>query len=272
MICNCNNWHEISSGGLTAGASATITVEQVEGGVICGGSAVVDMPQYVYDGMAGVWPLNETGNGTIDEYKDRSQFKIHGTGGEGLASRTPSSDNGVFCLSAANFNSSSSQYISFPADSIKTTGTFTVSAWIKLENKYFPRMIFSRGCFSIGYSFLNHLVANLKTENNDAVISTDCYSLETMQPDKFYHVAATYNGSSLSVYINGNLSNSVSISGSTAEPTMGYHGRWASGGYHYGLLQEVRLHSMARNSAWLQAEHSNFCNGNFYSIGDEEIL
>ena len=102
--CNCNFWTEDGTGGVTCGGSSTVEVIGVSGGVTCAGSASVDIIGDTYDGLVGLWPLDETGAGVADEYKDRTRNNFDGTGGGGNILYVPDVTSGVFCLPAADFD------------------------------------------------------------------------------------------------------------------------------------------------------------------------
>lgn len=283
MACGCNFWNEVSSGGAVCGGSATVSVDQREGGVVCGGSALVDILNDPYDGLEAIWPLDEAGAGVADEYQDRANHQLHGTGGGGNALYVPDTEGGVFCLPAASFDGTTREFITIPADTLAVDHGFTVSAWLRIDTMFSPRMIYSRGqddgtankwVFTFGYSFVNHLMAGIHTTDGTTDSISEAYSSQLMQEDKFYHVASSWDGSAVRLYINGSADGSMdTTNGQTvAQTNGGRFGSWNNGAFHTGTLQEVRLHPEAKSAAWLKAEHDNFCDSGFYVIGDEEVL
>jgi hypothetical protein len=87
----------------------------------------------------------------------------------------------------------------------------------------------------------------------------------------WYHVVATYDGTTVSIYLNGTLSisgtysNGILDTGGSSLPAVllghGYIGDWVcspcSGVVMNGILDEVRVASTNRSAAWVAAEYSN---------------
>lgn len=277
-FCPCNEFDYLMSDGLAIGGSATVTSSIVEGGINLGGSALVDVTNVSYDGLIAVWPLDELGNGTPDEYQDRGSFGLHGTAGE----IAPALASGVFCLNCNYFSETedlNGSYISLPADNLSVNHKFSVSCWVKIEDIYKPRMIFSRGyqddsgnewAFYLGYSYLNHLVASVQMNSG---IVYEAYSTTMMEQGRFYHVATCFEPAShLKVFIDGieEATESVTESETEAVANGSYFGRFNLGGYPTCYLQEVRLYPDCQTEDYWAAEHDNFCSPLFYSIGTEE--
>lgn len=207
MFCRCNEIRISMSGGLKAGGSAPVADTIIRGGVICGGSATVDVVQDPYDGLEAIWPLDESGNGTPDEYQDRSCHQFHGTGGL----KYPSVTDGVWCQPAQDFQEGNGdgEYITLPPDGIRPNQAFSVSAWLKLETRFKPRVIYSRGfddvdgsrwVFTLGYGWANHLTATIQTSAKDYTAFSDT----TLDRDRWYHVACVFRPSvGLRLYVNG---------------------------------------------------------------------
>lgn len=270
------------SGGVRCGGSADVSDSIIRGGVVCGGSALVAIVQDPYDGLEAIWPLDEAGDGTSGEYKDRSRHQLHGTGGVQVSERI----EGVYCLYAQQFTEAedgAGSYIVLPADDLPTEHEFTVSCWIRCDLQFAPRTFYSRGFedengnqwqFSLGYGWINHVVAAIQVVNSDGELVTyEAYSDSPLEVDRCYHVAATWQpGVGLRCYVNGVAGDLFEVpETATAESTAGgYFGRWNGGSYPTGMLQEVRLHPCVRSAEWLLAEYHNFCDPSFYSVGEEE--
>jgi hypothetical protein len=74
----------------------------------------------------------------------------------------------------------------------------------------------------------------------------------TLQSNRWYHIAGTYDGSSIKVYINGQLSNSVAYNvplrtGTSTNLYLGGDGQF-NNKYFNGYLQHVRVSNIARTS------------------------
>ena len=269
MSCGCNVFNEIGAGG-----SASTTVETIGGGVVCGGCARVEIYQDVYDGLEFCLPLNESGL----TYYDRTANNLDGTA---VAPYDPSQADGVFCSLAADFDGDSSQFITLPQDSIPANQSFTISGWIKIDTMFKTRRIFSRGydngsdkwVFNFGYSFINHLMAGIQTTDGTSTTNNEVYSSQRLSQDKTYHVSCVYDGS-LSVFINGVLAgtNDIITGDVISQTNGGYISRFNDGAFHSGLIQELRLHPVAKSAGWLKAEHDNFCSSGFFTVGEEEEI
>lgn len=81
----------------------------------------------------------------------------------------------------------------------------------------------------------------------------------------WYHVAATYDGLAMRIYINGVLSGTLSTAGQSLQTTVtlyiGNGGYW-NDGYFNGLIDEVRIWNIARTQAQIQANMNRILEGN----------
>ncbi len=87
-------------------------------------------------------------------------------------------------------------------------------------------------------------------------------STSTVSEGSWSHVAVTYNGSTISFYINGALTNSISASGSfstgDAGGSIGCNGSGFSPLTVFnGLIDELRVSSSARSADWITVEYNN---------------
>lgn len=251
------------------------------GGVVAGGRALVSVADDPWDGMAGVWPLDELGNGSADEYEDRTRHALHGRGGDGRdISLVPTRDQGVFCQPSQHFDGR--QFITLPPDTIRMDQGFSVSLWARIQTFYVPRTFFARGhtstsgdewVFSIGYSFLNQLETKVQTLGLDGTKRTVIATSSTLlDRDQWYHLAASWQpGVGLKVYVNGVLVGSKASADVLLQPLTNesYFSKWQAASHITGNMQDVRLHPEVRSAAWFKAEFDAYC-GDFVTIGDEE--
>jgi len=268
MNCGCNIFTVSVSGGLVIAPKALIVVEQIQGGATLGGSAFIDLYNDIFDNFSGLWPLSEQGVGDPQEYIDLSRKQLHGSGG----SLQPTLSTNVGCLPCQVFAETSlgiGESITLPPDLIPAD--FSVSMWIQMSRKYAQRTFYSRGSnpytFQLGYSFLNHIVASLYTDQGFFEVYSDRLEL-----DRNYHIACSYNGSLLNLFIDGELVDSLSVTGTPYEITEdGFFGRLNNAGYPDCKIQEVRLWSFAQDESWFTAERENFC-GSLYEVGELETV
>jgi len=271
-FCPCNTYSEIATGGCSLSGSAVESVDQIGGGLLCGSSAVawVTGEGRAFDGLAAMWSLQETSTGSADEFIDRAG-SLHGTGGGGDTSFLPSVADGVFCLNSQSFENR--DFINFPKDTI--IGDFSISMWVKKNNNRFGEQVFfSRGQVSsghdysmtIGTSYIGNLMARLQT--SDGVFLA--FSAGKLSQDRWYHVAASWDQTMLTVYIDGSEAGSVATTG-TAMPYLSgnnaFAGRWNNGSGFTGNLQEIRFFHESKDADYWDAEHSNFCSAGFVLYG-----
>jgi len=245
----------------------------MEGGATGSGSAYVDLLQDPWDGMEAVWPLDEEGNGTPDEYKDRTRHHYDGTG----QGEIPELETGVFCLGCQGFHGDS--WISIPQDSMGCKQDFTISLWANVEGLYRQRAFYSRGHTDgtndwvtlFGHSVANHAWLSLHT--TDGTIEDQENGFSDMLPrDKWHHLAASWDGEKIKMYVNGDLQQEWDCTNSQLVPlaNSGFIGAVNWGGSPEASVQEVRLHPVAREATWLKAEHDAFCSPDFYSALETE--
>ena len=137
------------------------------------------------------------------------------------------------------------------SDSLDITGPITISAWIKPETlSGYDTIISKRDAAAIEANYA------LRTYNDEIqfywansgwqVKTTSAANLTT---GEWYHLAATYDGSTVNIYKNGSLENSTCTNGTCNLPlladtnglTLGRAGDYASE-YFDGLIDEVRVY------------------------------
>lgn len=274
MACSCNVFNEIASGGMIAGGDATVVRNGIGGVIIMGGSAIVDSND-PWDGMSGVWLLDEDSTGDADDYKDKTEHQNHGTGGDGTLFYCPVQVGGRNCLDAQFFEDD--DWIKMDGDSLLPSQAFSFSCWIMIDGFFRERLFFSRGIespdgddwvFAIGHTVIHHLWARLQMADNTIHY---CFSTTTMDRDKWYHVACTFDPESgLKTYLNGELNgtNTAAIGDTATLTTSNQIGKWNEGGFFDGIVQDVRLHPVERSAEWFLAERDNYCDGGFYIQGE----
>ncbi|MGB9561886.1 MAG: LamG domain-containing protein, partial [bacterium] len=133
--------------------------------------------------------------------------------------------------------------------SLTFTGGITVAVWVRLDSSCttdgtFCRIVNRDGEFILrkagdgtnGFAFLIY---------NGTSWANTVYSTHKPVADVWYHVAATYDGSSLRLYINGTLNNSVAKTGNIPDTTNAISLGSTTGGLDRlsGYLDEVRIYT-----------------------------
>ncbi len=149
-----------------------------------------------------------------------------------------------------------------------TTGSATMwkydgSSWTQvggngLNNSYgvnveeVHAMIVYNGKLHVGLGNSSGADAQIWTYGSNSVLQSTTNSQNT----SWHHIAATYDGTTMKLYIDGTLNNSLAVTQSlpdTAHPLVigagiGSSGSELAGGYFTGSLDEVRVSSTARTS------------------------
>lgn len=259
----------------------------VIGGVVCGGSAFVDVVSDPYDGLTCILPLDEIGGGTVGEYKDRSRNHLDGTGGKILAeeedldtSLVPTIDAGVFCLPSQHFDGRQSIWIE--QDDMDANHSFTASIWGKFETYYKTRTFYSRGftdgtnrfVVALGHSFLQTLAVQVNVAAMNGTITENLsFGSTALNQDSWYHAAMTYDQSNIRLYLNGVLVGTLAISGTLLPLENECFLGCLNGAQNLqGNLQELHVFPETKSANYLLAEYNSICNPNFVIEGDEEPL
>lgn len=251
--CGCGYTYNVGAGGgIVCGGDNTNDdgIIRASGGGIVNGSAIVKVPTQAADGMA-IWMLST-------DYSDVGGL-YDGTAG----AYEPVIEEGLYCLYSLDFDSTGS--INLPNIPFEK---WSISCWIMLEEWHADKTIFSMGDFSLRHSPLNQIYCSfgINDGTNDTV--WDCYSSETLDLNRWHHIAATWDGTTCSIYLDGELSNSDDMTAgyTLLGDTGGYIGRNELGSYFDGNIQDVRFNSEVKTAAWFQAEIDNYCNREFWGI------
>ena len=162
------------------------------------------------------------------------------------------------------FNNSYAEALSIPA--IELTTQLTMEAWVKLSDVSGYQYIVSKGIYDTqdgqyGLAMYNQrFTAHLAKNNNHVeLIATNLI----VQPNVWYHLAGTWDGATLKIYVNGNLENSMvanfSMTATTQPLQIGRLGQptgWNGHSFHYpikGAIDELRIWNAAKSSTEINA-------------------
>ena len=160
-------------------------------------------------------------------------------------------------LDFGQFNNSS--YVTIPSslNSVFNTNNVTLEGWFKFDvnTSGFPMLIGEAYVGDGKITFCMHKQGNTINAgfyNNGWTVVT---SASTIQYNTWMHIAATYDQTSIKIYINGNLD--ATLNANAALPTGSeswYIGkRWDSNEYFRGVMDEIRVWNVARTQAQIQA-------------------
>ncbi len=199
-------------------------------------------------GLVAEYGFNE-GSGTTA--RDLSPNLLHGT------------VNGATWDSAGRFGSAllfngSNARVDIPdADALDLTTGMTLEAWIRPTSLSGWRTVLMKERPS-GLSYALYASEGSSRPNVYAYTTAEraATSASTIPANMWTHLAATYSGSTLSIYVNGALAGSTAVSGSLTSSTGGLRigGNAVWGEYFTGLIDEVRIYDRPLTPAEIQTD------------------
>jgi hypothetical protein len=226
-------------------------------------------PRPVFDtaaGFAGVWHLGEEAPDTVANglYKDAT-----GAGSDGDDRIADTSRAGVI---GAGHGLDSGDYIvaPHPSERLNMAGAFTLSAWFRTDGKRMG----SGGAemLSVGdnYGFRLERDSTLQVsfwpDKPPPASGDNWYYLNAKSPgilDGQWHQAmAVFDGSTLRSYCDGQEVGNLAVAYGVGmqfplNVTMGKHGNGKRGFEYQGDLDEVEIHSVARDADWARLSYEN---------------
>ncbi|MDD5706048.1 MAG: choice-of-anchor Q domain-containing protein [Kiritimatiellae bacterium] len=206
------------------------------------GVTVHDMGAYEYNHLTCRWNFDGNTNDTAP-YGITNFAKLK----SGMSYSSTDKKVGSLALS---FSALSKQYASVTSqDDLNPTGPFTLCAWIKATDWNGSRRILQKGADGTQYRLYHSSSASklsfvLKT-------SAGTFNVLTNPPPigEWHHIAATYDGTTIKLYVDGGEPGSAAASGTgsiDAGPL--YIGAksasdWMSGDFWNGLIDDVRVYN-----------------------------
>jgi hypothetical protein len=169
--------------------------------------------------------------------------------------------------SALRFNGSSNSYVTVNDNStLDLTDGMTLEAWVNpskltsIDNNWIS-VISKENRSNRGNDVVYGLYAGAGTNNPprvDILVNGTVYTASAssvLSRNTWTFLAATYNGSTLSMYVNGTLVGSRSVSGSIANSPdpLRIGGDW-SGEMFTGLIDNVRIYNTALGQSQIQSD------------------
>ena len=150
----------------------------------------------------------------------------------------------------------SSNYITIPNNAALNSNFITLEAWIKADSwatNIWENVIISKDGWASGnqgYTLRTGANGSLSFNISGAGVWQEVTTGPVMNTGKWYHVAGTYDGTTMRVYVNGEQLNTTPFSGTISNGTYDLTiGRIAftSGGTRYfdGMIDEVRIWNSA---------------------------
>ena len=233
--------------------------------------SIYHLPRKVWDTHhQGVWHLGESLTGAGGEVKD-STGANDGTGEPTSGTYTgPSGGTSGQVDGAIDFDGND-DYIDL-GDIIKSPSALTVEAWYEIDALTGTnRAMVNKGDTSYGLE--------IYTSDKIEFFIYDTtwrrvYSNSVSPTGTFVYAAGIWNGTDVKLYVDGQLqtgSNSASSVNSTAYALQFGANSQESGRNFDGILDEVRISSIARSADWIEAQYLSMSDA-FITYGSEEDI
>jgi hypothetical protein len=213
--------------------------------------------------------------------KDSTSNNNHGTthGSMTVTDQVPGEVDGALDLDGSNdyIEAADSGSLSIGGNQI------TLSAWVKFTDTGSAEIIIAKPWQSSSHSspyfaYSLHLLdkgSNVAHARLWVRTSTGTGTAESgnINANTWYYLVGTYDGSNVRIYINDALSASGSRTGNIETRTTPLR-LGTNGGYSEdfeGILDEVRISSVARSLGWISTEYNNMYDpASFFTLGAEE--
>lgn len=210
-------------------------------GVPCQPTAVLTSPYPCDDCTVGLWHLNEVSGSIASDACGTNGGTVNGPLGWGAGHF----DGGMHC--------GGTTFVNIPSQPGMTgMSELTMECWFKLDAYGSPDwnyLIEKAGSYHLyvvdeSMTDKRKLHAQIRTTNGVFDLSTN----QQMTTGRWYHGAATFDGTILSIYIDGVLETSIPASGVIlSSDTQLRLGRSFGGGTMHGWLDEARISNRARD-------------------------
>jgi hypothetical protein len=221
------------------------------------------------NGFAGVWHLDEKGTGKADEYRDATANANHGQGGAASANGVPQQYPAGIIGQAQFFDGVDDHIDCGDGASLDITGeSLTLTAWIGFQDTTRPQGIVTKAGWYDGYRVLVDPNSNPGMEVNFELTGVDNHRVVTdgkLDLYMWYHMACTYDGAKMRVYINGVADPMVydrtgPVAHSVERLWLGHGapvvGQWFSYPF-FGVMDEVQICSVGRSAGWIKLCYQN---------------
>ncbi len=237
-------------------SAAQVQADYVARGSVLGVSTQMGQAStaFLNNGLVGYWKMDEaTWSGTLNEVLDWSGNNASGSAqGPTNAKAYPSAGK----FGNGGFFDGVDDYVTVPNSSTFNVNNFTFSAWIKKPSFSGFQMIFSNYASSTGYDFRvsGSLLDLAPTGLTGSGWTGSLTGTTNMVANTWYFATATYDGTKLKLYLNGNLENEKALTGTvTASSAPLLIGKRSDGYMWNGNIDEARIYNRALSPGEVQA-------------------
>jgi len=220
----------------------------------------------------GVWHLKESLTGTSGEVEDSAGIN-HGTGEPTNGTYTGPSGGASGQIDDAIDFDGDDDYVDL-GDIIKSPSAITVGAWYKIDARpgVHTAMV-NKGDTSYALKITGE--SGFRNKIEFFIYDTDWQSVwsDSVSPTgSFVYAAGAWDGTDLKLYVDGTLQSgsdtASSIKSTTYDLQFGANSQ-VSGREFDGILDEVRISSLARSGDWIEAEYLSMTDA-LITYGSEE--
>lgn len=211
----------------------------------------------------GYWQLEETNGSRYDQSGNNNTLTDSGTSGflPGYYG------NGV------DLERDSSQYLSIidgSQSNLQLGNTLTITAWFKLEsygtsstarsnlvrkgNSASSDLSYS---FEVGGSNSGNSFLGAQISTSGTAFTTTHTATTTLLLNTWYHAAWVYDGSTSTLYLNGNRISSTAMSGTPNNDTQPFYIGISYDNYFDGVIDDVRVYNFARSASQVSIDYSH---------------
>jgi hypothetical protein len=238
-------------------------------------SSSADTPLYVYFGNAAaanqanapgtwdssfkaVWHLKESPVAAAPQFKDSTSNGNHGAANGAMTAAA----QGPGMISGSLTFNGSSNFVGVPdASSLDGSNAVTVSTWVRTTAGGFNLNLVNKGngCINGGYVLMLNENAKGTAMPSFWVGSSGWIDAAgvNLSHGAWHYVAATNDGTTTAVYVDGVLKASGLRGGLLNTATQLRIAYGVCGNYFAGSLDEVRISGSARPAAWIATEYAN---------------
>jgi hypothetical protein len=225
-------------------------------------------PEGVWDNnYKGVWHLNEDPSDGAPQMKDSSSNGYHGTS----AGSMTSGDQVTGQIGGSLDFDGTDDNINCGAENLNIVNEVTLETWIQLSTSVISSP--NRRIFGINNEYVIHqdwdnpgmILFLTRTSGGD---SWGSYA-SNIPIDTWVHIVGVFNGTTASIYVDGSVVRSWSISGTIDQTTNSL--LFSDGNIFDGLVDEARVSNIARSDDWIMTSYNNQYNPySFISVGSEK--